>query len=154
MTVGMRRMRLRSQAFKEHEPIPDRYSGYGQDISPPLEWSDARIGTQSFVLICHDPDAPEPPGFTHWLVYGIPASTTGIPESAGNLFKEGMNSAGVIGYTGPMPPAGDGPHHYYFWLYALNRDVDLEPGVDRETCLAAIEDHVIEQSRLIGIYQK
>jgi len=53
-----------------------------------------------------------------------------------------------------MPPEGHGVHHYYFWLYALDTDVDLEPGADREECLAAIEDYVIEQSRLIGTYQK
>jgi phosphatidylethanolamine-binding protein (PEBP) family uncharacterized protein len=53
-----------------------------------------------------------------------------------------------------MPPEGHGPHHYYFWLYALDKDLDLKPGADREQCLEAIEDHVIEQARLIGTYQK
>ena len=68
--------------------------------------------------------------------------------------QEGVNGAGKSGYMGPMPPEGHGPHHYYFWLYALDQEVDLKPGADREKCLAAIEDHVIEQARLIGTFQK
>ena len=154
MKLLMGNMRLRSSAFEPHKRIPDRYSGYGDNVSPALEWSSPPGGVKEFALICHDPDAPLPRGFTHWVIYGIPASATGIPEGGGKAFKEGVNGAGKSGYFGPMPPEGHGPHHYYFWLYALDADVDLKPGADREKCLAAIEDHVIEQARLIGTYQK
>jgi len=152
--LKMGNMRLRTRAFESHGRIPDRFSGYGDNVSPALEWTEAPRGTKSFALICHDPDAPLPRGFTHWVIYGIPASTTGIPENGGKAFKEGINGAGKSGYMGPMPPEGHGPHHYYFWLYALDEEVDLKSGADREKCLAAIEDHVIEQARLIGTYQK
>lgn len=154
MKLKMGNMRLRSTAFEPHGPIPDRYSGYGDNVSPALEWSDPPKGVKSFALICHDPDAPLPRGFTHWVVYGIPATAKSIPEGGGKGYKEGVNGAGKPGYFGPMPPPGHGVHHYYFWLYALDGDVGLKPGADREQCLSAIEDHVIEQSRLIGTYQK
>jgi Raf kinase inhibitor-like YbhB/YbcL family protein len=147
-------MRVRSTAFEAHGRIPDHHSGYGDDVSPSLEWRDAPKDAKSFALICHDPDAPLPRGFTHWVVYNVPGSASGIPEGGGTAFTEGVNSGGKTGYIGPMPPEKHGPHHYYFWLYALDSEVDLAPGADREKCLAAIEGHVIEQSRLIGIYEK
>jgi phosphatidylethanolamine-binding protein (PEBP) family uncharacterized protein len=44
-------------------------------------------------------------------------------------------------------------HHYYFWVYALDDDLGLEPGLDRRALLERIEDHVIEQARVIGTYE-
>ncbi|WP_334899052.1 hypothetical protein [Nostoc sp.] len=38
-------------------------------------------------------------------------------------------------------------------MYALNKQLDLKPGLNREQVLDAIADCVIEQARLIGIYQ-
>jgi hypothetical protein len=46
-----------------------------------------------------------------------------------------------------------GPHHYYFWVYALDDDLDLPEGLDRRALIDRIEDHVIEQARLIGVYE-
>jgi phosphatidylethanolamine-binding protein (PEBP) family uncharacterized protein len=59
---------------------------------------------------------------------------------------------GESGYRGPAPPPGHGRHHYYFWIYAPDEDLDLEPGLDRRALLVRIEEHVLEQARLIGIY--
>ena len=88
MMLKMGKMRLRTKAFESHGRISDHFSGYGDNVSPALEWTDAPSGTKSFALICHDPDAPLPRGFTHWVIYGIPASATGIPEGGGKAFKE------------------------------------------------------------------
>jgi Raf kinase inhibitor-like YbhB/YbcL family protein len=119
-----------------------------------LEWSGLPPGTQQLALICHDPDAPLPGGFTHWTIYGIPTTVSQLAEAGGSKFTEGMNSSDKPGYTGPAPPQGHGPHHYYFWLYALDKELDLKPGLNREQLLDAIADRVIEQARLIGIYQR
>jgi Raf kinase inhibitor-like YbhB/YbcL family protein len=91
-------------------------------------------------------------GFTHWVAYGISRDTTSVPEAAQNI-KTGTNSFGNVGYNGPAPPPGHGVHHYYFWVYALDSDLELEPGLDRRELLEQIEDHVIEQARLIGTYE-
>jgi Raf kinase inhibitor-like YbhB/YbcL family protein len=64
----------------------------------------------------------------------------------------GKNSLGEEGYTGPAPPAGHGTHHYYFWVYALDDELDLPSGLDRHGLFDRIEDHVIEQARVIGTY--
>jgi Raf kinase inhibitor-like YbhB/YbcL family protein len=144
---------ISSPAFGTHQAIPERHSGDGEDVSPALEWSGAPEGTQAFAVVVHDPDAPLVDGFTHWLAYGIPGDTTGLPEGAGDVI-EGTNSYGNIGYVGPAPPPGHGVHHYYFWVYALDTALDLEPGLDRRGLLDRIEDHVLEQARLIGTYKR
>lgn len=145
-------LRVSSSAFGDLSPIPERYTGDGPDVSPALEWSGAPDDAAAFAVVMHDPDAPLIDGFTHWVLYGIPGATTSLSEGTSD-FVAGRNSFGNTGYNGPAPPPGHGVHHYYFWVYALDRVLDLEPGLDRRTLLERIEDHVIEQNRLIGTYQ-
>ncbi|MDQ6821765.1 MAG: YbhB/YbcL family Raf kinase inhibitor-like protein [Actinomycetota bacterium] len=145
-------LRVSSPAFGGHKRIPERYTGDGEDVSPALEWSGAPEGTKSFAIVVYDPDAPLVDGFTHWVAYGIPGDATGVPEGVSDV-TAGTNSLGNSGYNGPAPPPGHGPHHYYFWVYALDSDLDLEPGFDRRALLERIEDHVIEQARAIGTYE-
>ena len=150
--LNVAHLKVSSAAFAPLGPIPERYTGDAEDLSPPLEWSGAPDGTAAFVVICHDPDAPLVDGFTHWVLYGIPAGVTSLAEGTGE-FVAGKNSFGITGYNGPAPPPGHGVHHYYFWVYALDRDLGLEPALDRRTVLGRIEDHVVEQNRVIGTYQ-
>ena len=74
-------MRLLSSAIQEGEPIPQRFTCEGENISPEFYWEDAPKETKSFVLILHDPDAPRDNAFTHWLLYDIPSNVTHIPEN-------------------------------------------------------------------------
>jgi len=145
-------LRITSSAFDAHGRIPEKHTGDGEDTSPPLEWSGVPDGTKSFAIVIHDPDAPLVDGFTHWVAYGIPADTTSLPEGAEEPVQ-GKNSMGKDGYMGPAPPPGHGVHHYYFWVYALDDDLGLEPGLDRRALIDRIEDHVIEQARVIGTYE-
>lgn len=110
------------------------YNGFGctgQNISPALQWSGAPAGTRSFALIVHDPDAPTGVGgFTHWIVYNIPASVNKLERGAGTADGKGLptgavqavTSFGAPGWGGPCPPVGDKPHRYEFTLYALKVD--------------------------------
>ena len=145
-------LKLKSPAFDGHGRIPEKHTGDGEDVSPPLEWTGVPEGTKAFAIVCHDPDAPLVDGFTHWVAYGIAGDATGVPEGASDV-TAGSNSMGNTGYNGPAPPPDHGPHHYYFWVYALDSDLDLEPGLERRELLDKIEDHVIEQARVIGTYQ-
>ena len=144
-------LKLTSPAFKHHERIPERHTGNGEDVAPELQWSGVPDGTRAFAIVVHDPDAPLVDGFTHWVAYGIPADATSLPEGGGSS-TAGTNSMGRDGYIGPAPPTGHGTHHYYFWVYALDDDLDLPPGLDRRGLIDRIEDHVIEQARLVGTY--
>jgi hypothetical protein len=144
-------LRIKSPAFQGHKRIPDRHTSNGENVAPPLEWSGAPEGTQAFAIVVHDPDAPLVDGFTHWVAYGISPDTTELQEG-GEGPTQGLNSMGEEGYTGPAPPPGHGTHHYYFWVFALDEDLDLPPSLDRRALLEQVEDHVIEQARVIGTY--
>lgn len=144
-------LRISSPAFEGHKSIPDKHTAGGENVAPPLAWTGAPQGTKAFAIVVHDPDAPLVDGFTHWVAYGIPETATGVPEGGAGVVN-GVNSMGQEGYMGPAPPPGHGTHHYYFWVYALDDDLDLPPGLDRRELLERIEDHVIEQARVIGTY--
>jgi Raf kinase inhibitor-like YbhB/YbcL family protein len=155
-------MPLLSSAFAHDEAIPRKYTGDGEDKSPPLSWSVVPPGTKELALIVDDPDAPTPTPWVHWVLYRIPAEARNLPEGitpslrvaqpAGLL--QGKNSWGKAGYGGPAPPKGHGRHRYFFKLYALDSPVDLEPGATKEALLKAISGHVQAEGELIGTYQR
>lgn len=146
-------LEIHSPAFGAHGEIPGRHAADREDVSPALEWSAVPDGTRQLALICHDPDAPLADGFTHWVVYGIPADAGGIPEGGGDRFTEGVNSMGDQRYMGPAPPPGHGPHHYFFSLYALDTELDDGPGLTSDQLLDRIRDHILEQARVVGTYE-
>lgn len=118
-------------------PLASKVMGVpgGQDRSPELTWSDVPEGTQAFALTCYDPDAPSGSGFWHWIVTDIPADVTTLARDAGNPetgeLPEGStvirNDAGMRGFIGAAPPAGHGPHRYFFIVHALKEPLNLDP---------------------------
>jgi Raf kinase inhibitor-like YbhB/YbcL family protein len=154
MSLKLGNLKIKSDAFVSGR-IPKRNAGDGENLSPPLEWSGAPNGTVEFALVCHDPDAPLVQGFTHWVLYGIPATTTKLAEGQKpDTFAAGLNGMGKPGYMGPYPPNGHGPHHYFFWIYALDKGLALKPGLTREQLLQSIDGHVLEQARVVGTYER
>ena len=157
MGFALSSMKLTSSAFEPGGPIPARYTGEAEDVSPALAWSDVPEGTKSFALICHDPDAPlvKPGtyGFVHWVLYGIPGTAMELPEDVADYVK-GVNDFGNAGYGGPMPPPGHGTHHYFFWLLALDSEADLAPGLTLWELLERIEPNIIGMNRLVGTYSR
>jgi len=155
MSLRLGNLRITSPAFGPSGRMDGKYAGDGDNLSPPLEWSGAPGGTREFALVCHDPDAPRPHGFTHWVVYGIPARVTKLTEGQKpDAFIPGVNDAHKQGYMGPYPPGGHGVHHYYFWVYALGKELTLKPGLNRAQLLDAISGHILEQARLVGTYER
>ena len=158
MGFALSDLRLTSTAFENGGAIPSRYTGVGEDTSPALSWSDAPAGTKAYAVVCHDPDAPlvTPAGtygFVHWVLYNIPGSTSSIGEGSAD-FTQGKNDFGNMGYGGPMPPPGHGRHQYYFWVLALDEQVDLEAGLTLWQLLARIEPKLIGMNRLIGTFER
>lgn len=154
MGLNIKDLAVSSPAFADGGSIPARHAKDDADISPALSWRGVPDGTRSLALVCHDPDAPLPQGWTHWVVYGIPASAQGIAEGGGAAFTEGVNDYGDSGWGGPQPPPGHGVHRYYFWLYALDTELDAKPGLSRLELLDAIAGHVLEQARVVGTYER
>jgi Raf kinase inhibitor-like YbhB/YbcL family protein len=148
-----RTLTISTPACGAHEPLPAKYSKDDGNVSPELRWNGVPEGTQELAVIVHDPDAPMPDGFTHWVVYGIPASERGIPEGGGDAFTEGINDFGDTGYGGPQPPPDHGVHHYYFWIYALDAPLNAPPGLSRRELLDAMSEHIIDQNRVVVTYE-
>lgn len=155
---GEMELSVSSSVFQEGESIPANYSCQGQDISPPLMWSEPPDGTHSFVLIVDDLDAPVGV-FTHWVLFNLPADSRELPEAIpvqSQLPKgalQGKNDFGKIGYGGPCPPPGR-PHRYQFALYALEQPLDLKPGTSKQQVLEAMQGHILAQGQLTGRYQR
>lgn len=151
-------MKLTSPSFSHGGSIPKRFTCEGQNISPALSWADAPQEAKSFALILHDPDAPKKDGFTHWVVYNIPASVNRIAESVPHnasipgVGLQGRNDSGKVGYMGPCPPSGT--HRYFARLYALRAEPELGPNATYAEVLAAMRDKIIEETELMGTYAK
>ncbi len=151
-------IQVTSAAFAEGQPIPAKYTCDGQDMSPPLQWSNAPTNTQSFALIADDPDAPVGT-WVHWVLYDLPATTTELAENTPksqqlpNGAKQGVNDFNRPGYGGPCPPSGK-PHRYYFKLYALDMVLDLKPGATKKDLFKAMDGHVLAEGQLMGTYQR
>jgi Raf kinase inhibitor-like YbhB/YbcL family protein len=149
---------VRSNAFRHEGNIPPRFTCEGDNISPELTWTAAPQGTESFALIVHDPDAPRAGGYTHWVVFNIPATVTHIAENAPKDGKlpsggiQGKNDGGSLGYTGPCPPSGT--HRYHFHLYALDKELNLNAGADKASVERAIHGHVLAEAECMGRYRR
>jgi Raf kinase inhibitor-like YbhB/YbcL family protein len=156
MSLKLGKLHISSSAFEPEGRIPKKYAGDGDNLSPPLEWDSAPSGTKQFAVICYDPDAPLPrAGFIHWVLYGIPGNVTKLAEGQGaDAFVAGNNGMGKPGYMGPYPPNGHGLHHYYFWVYALDADLKLKQGLTLEQLWTEIGPHVLEQARVVGLYER
>jgi len=150
MGLNIADLRISSPSFGDREPMPDRFTKSHDNDQPELEISGVPDGTRELAVICHDPDAPMPFGFTHWTLYGIPPDTTRIPENGAD-FRAGPNDFGETGYGGPQPPPGHGAHAYYFSVYALDTTVEGEP--EREDFLHRYGDNILEQNRVVGLYE-
>jgi len=145
-------MKLHSTAFADGAPIPKKHTADGADVSPPLAWSDVPAGTQSFALICDDPDAPRGT-WVHWVLLDLPAQTAALPEGVRDAGVDGRNDFGKPGYGGPAPPHGK-PHRYFFKLYALDRDLKLSAGASKAQVETAMQGHVLDQAQWMGTYQR
>ena len=163
-----------SSSFRDLSRIPTKYTcaatmpppsgprNISTGISPMMGWTNAPKGTESFVLILHDPDAhvpKAPTDVTHWIVFNIPATATALgegitattPQLDGTL--QGTNITGQPGYQGPCAPPGP-PHHYTFELLALDEKLDLPQGATREQIEDAVKGHVLGSAVYIGLFNR
>ena len=142
---------LRSSAFANGETIPLRFTCDGDDLAPPLAWTEPPEGTRSFALVMDDPDAPRGT-FTHWLVYDIPGASTELREPSDG--KALPNDFGRAAYGGPCPPPGHGAHRYVFTLHALDVPaLDLH-GRTRAALERSVHAHTLATARLTGRYER
>jgi hypothetical protein len=150
---------LSSKAFVEGGRIPRRHTCDGENLSPPLHWSGAPAGTQSFALICSDPDAPVGTWY-HWAVFDIRRATDRLEEgfpgdSRIGGVRQAMTDFRRPGYGGPCPPKGHGDHRYRFHLLALDVAALAVPeAADCRAVEAAARRHVLAETVLTGTYSR
>jgi Raf kinase inhibitor-like YbhB/YbcL family protein len=147
--VELTAVELTSAAFANGEPIPERYTCDGDDVSPSIAWTAPPDGTRALALCLDDPDAGRYP-FTHWLAWGLAPRAGQLAEGEAAP-SEGRNDFGAPGYRGPCPPPGK-PHSYVFRLYALDAEPVLGPSDRRLSFDAAIDGHVLATAELGGTY--
>jgi Raf kinase inhibitor-like YbhB/YbcL family protein len=155
---------VESPTLKADQPIPREYTADGRNVSPPLSWSNVPAAAKELAVVLEDPDAGNPPPFVHWVIYKVPVSARGLPESIpfepDTPMPAGLTGAvqGVSGfrrpiYRGPAPPPGK-VHHYHFVVYALDANLDLKPGLNRAELLDAIKGHVVGRGELVATYER
>ena len=160
---------MTSTAWEDGGVLPDKYSGAapgGMAVSPELKWTQVPMGTQSFVLLLHDPDPVLNKGakmdVTHWLMWNIPATSTGLAEGVpqGEL-PDGSRQVSLRANGFMAPGAGPGPyHHYTFELYALDTKLDVPQGTPmdaaatRTAVFNAMDGHVLGKAILVARFHR
>ena len=152
---------LRSDDLEDGQPIPALHTAAGGNVSPHLAWSGFPDGTKAFAVTCFDPDAPTPAGFWHWTVLDLDATTTELPQGAGesDLALSGAafhlrNDGGDHAYMGAAPPRGDHVHRYIFAVHALDVET-FELDEDATPAMAAFNTvfHTIARATLTVTFQ-
>ena len=158
---------ITSPTLKANEVVPIDHTADGKNVSPALSWSGAPANTKQFALIYDDPDVAfgnPPQTFVHWVVYNIPGTAKGLPgelpmdavltapaDIAGTI--QGLSGFKRTGYRGPAPPPGK-PHHYTWTVYALDAELKLDQGLNRNQLMEAMKGHIIGQGSLVAIYER
>ena len=161
--------------FTEIRPkvrIPIQYTCHGENLSPPLTWTGAPEGTRSYALVGEDPDNSAGL-WVHWVLYNIPSGVTELAEGVSTSTAvlpdgtmQGINDDQLPGYSGACPPPSIVPypsgiigrkvpepaHRYYFRLYALDSELELEPGTTEAEVVSAMKGHILAQADTVGKY--
>ena len=143
-------LKLTSSAFEHQDIMLSEFTCDGAGISPPLTISEIPENTKSIALVSDDPDAVSGT-FVHWVVWNIPPDTREI-EKGTVLGIEGNNDFGRKGYGAPCPPSGT--HRYFFKMYALDIEIEMQEGSSKAELEGAMEGHIIDKAELIGNYQR
>jgi Raf kinase inhibitor-like YbhB/YbcL family protein len=152
---------LSSPAFVDGGMMPKQFagSGVGDNLSPPLDWTGVPPGAEELALIVQDPDAPLPRPVTHLIAYRVDPTVGGVEEGAfeagrAGQIRFGRGSFGRIGYQGPRPVAGHGPHRYVFQMFALARLLLFDSPPDLATFVAAMAGATLARAQLTGRYER
>jgi Raf kinase inhibitor-like YbhB/YbcL family protein len=152
---------FRTSTFTHGEPIQEKYTCEGEDVSPELTVGGAPDDSAALAVVVDDPDAPAGT-FTHWLLWNLPPDTVEIEEGVppreelpdhGGA-RQGENDFGDVGYRGPCPPEGDDPHEYRFTLYALDEELDAEGGALRPEMQDELDEKSIGSDQFTGTFSR
>ncbi|MDO8540721.1 MAG: YbhB/YbcL family Raf kinase inhibitor-like protein [Opitutaceae bacterium] len=143
-------MTIESPAFQSGGTIPNRFTCFGDNRSPPLIFRDVPPGTQSLTLMMDQRHTPRDV-VTLWVLFNINATVAGMEEGAVAPpgAHPGRNHWGQIGYHGP---SHEGEHVYFFRLFALDCKLYLPDGADGARVVDAMGGHVLAKAEMWGTY--
>ena len=156
-------IRLTSNAFGDHEPIPTRFTDDGARVSPPLAFENIPAETKSLALIVEDADSATTSPICHALVWDIDPRDQALDEAAidGDVEEAerkgaviGQNSLLSLGWLPPDPPSGHGPHRYALQIFALDYRPQLDEGSFRIPIVNALQGHILAKGLLVGTYER
>jgi Raf kinase inhibitor-like YbhB/YbcL family protein len=159
-------MTVTSSAWPDGGQVPVKHTQGGEEVSPPLSWSNVPAGVVTFVLIVHDLDAAIGSGtndLLHWMLWNIPATVTALPEGVPPISQlpDGTRQISATGpsYRGPGAPRSGVAHHYVFELYALDVALDVpavgaSPAETRAAVMAAMAGHVRGKGVYVGLFKR
>jgi para-nitrobenzyl esterase len=142
-------------AFQDGGDIPLDNTMYRGNVFPGLKWTHGPYGTRSFVVIMQDADVHFRGGpLLHWSMYAIsgkathldPGMTAPPPGASFGPNVRGPNHA----YMGPHTPPGP-KHHYHFAVFALDRDIAVDPALTYDALAADMTGHVLASGEVIGL---
>ena len=142
-------MKISSPEFGNNSSIPSKFTCEGQDINPTLSIEGVPAQTKTLALIMDDPDAPMGT-WVHWVVFNIPIDDRIEEDSVPGT--PGMNTAKKLEYHGPCPPSGT--HRYFFKIYALDCELDLQEGASKGALEKVMQGHILDKAELIGLYKR
>jgi len=165
------RLRLSSSGFTDGGKYPLDFTCYANGgnaqmpsaITPPFSWANVPKGTASFALALNGPDNHPAKGLDmemFWVVWNIPATTTQLPQglkAAAELPDGSRQAAGqrnIVGYRAPCAPAGVGPLHYLFTLYALDQMLNVPGGATEAEVKKAMDGHILGTSINTGVFER
>ena len=164
-------MTMTVAGFNDGGPIPVKFTqaapgvATGEGLSPAITWTNTPAGTQSFVLNMHDMEVVRnktSDDQAHWVVWNIPAASTGLPEGVpkGSQLADGSYQISATGtmYRGPGAPANGPLHHYTIEVYALDTKVDVPAGADawetRTAVWKAMDNHILGKAAYVGLFHR
>jgi Raf kinase inhibitor-like YbhB/YbcL family protein len=142
-------------AFQDGGDIPLENTMYRGNVFPGLAWSHGPYGTRSFVVVMQDADVHFRGGpLLHWSMYAIPAKVSRLdpgmtappPGASFGPNVRGPNHA----YMGPRTPPGP-KHHYHFAVFALDREIAIDPTLTYDALAADMTGHVLAAGEMIGL---
>lgn len=157
------RLEVRAATFGHGDLLPLTHvaaSHGGEALSPALSW-DAVAGAKSYTVTAYDPDAPTMSGFWHWVIYNLPADSTGIEQGVGTGELADLPAGSALGfnealgreYLGAAPPAGHGPHRYFFTVQALDTRLDLPADLTAARIHFMLRERVLARGHIMATFE-
>jgi len=138
--------------------MPLDHSCFSSNTSPPLSWSDAPVGTQSYVVFMERRHDGAKKAFVNWIVYNIPmneeALAPAIPRS--EMLESGAMHAfadhNMMGYFGPCEPSGQ--FRYALRIFAIDKVLSVSPELVKDDLIRAMNGHIIDAAEAEFIHYR